>query len=240
MKPEQPGLSRTGTFWEVCHEHQRILDRQTIQEWQEELDNLTIITGLFSATVTAFLVVDANPDPSDSMAQLLVRYIDYTARYPSNPVLSLNDQDSLYSFFSDQPPVSNLRIATVTLWSLSVLVLFIALIFAFYIKSWLQYYQKDMRTGSNYDRAHLRQLRSDDFQAWNVPALISAVPFLVHLAALLFIVGIILKLFAFHVLPAVIGTVVSGFAGVVYMGMTIWPLFRDDCPYHNSMIRLFV
>ncbi|KIY67028.1 hypothetical protein CYLTODRAFT_354030, partial [Cylindrobasidium torrendii FP15055 ss-10] len=153
-----------------------MLDRQTIQGWQEELDNLTIITGLFSATVTAFLVIDANPDPSDANAQLLVRYIDYTARFPSNPIISSDAQDNLYTFFADSPPVSALRIATVTLWSLAVVVLFIALIFAFYIKSWLQHYQKDMRTGSKYDRAHLRQLRYDDFQAWNVPALISIVP----------------------------------------------------------------
>ncbi|KAF9478481.1 hypothetical protein BDN70DRAFT_789468, partial [Pholiota conissans] len=62
--------------WEILLKHELEADKIRCDAWKDEVQNLLIFAGLFSAVVTAFLIESYKlllPDPNDTVISLLTQ-----------------------------------------------------------------------------------------------------------------------------------------------------------------------
>ncbi|EMD31598.1 hypothetical protein CERSUDRAFT_59786, partial [Gelatoporia subvermispora B] len=72
---EEHNLKAANNAWVKCSNKLREHDQDLAEGWKDEIDQLLVFTGLFSAVLTAFNVaifVQLNPDPTpDATLQVL-------------------------------------------------------------------------------------------------------------------------------------------------------------------------
>ncbi|TFK58047.1 hypothetical protein BDN72DRAFT_733261, partial [Pluteus cervinus] len=78
--------------WQECYKRVKEYDEDMCESWKDEIDKLLIFAGLFSATVTAFVVesyqwLDTSSDPtSDLLAQLIsLQFNNTISTSPATP-----------------------------------------------------------------------------------------------------------------------------------------------------------
>ncbi|KDR66611.1 hypothetical protein GALMADRAFT_1147836, partial [Galerina marginata CBS 339.88] len=95
-----------GDPWDILLKPRMDEDKIRCQAWKEEVNNLLIFAGLFSAVVTAFVAESyktLQPDPNSAVVDLLSRI----ATRLDNP---LNEVSPMTSAASFSPPPSSIRI----------------------------------------------------------------------------------------------------------------------------------
>ncbi len=98
-----------------------------------------------------------------------------------------------------------------------------------------------MNSGNAYDCAHHRQYRHDALLAWKVPAIVAALPVLIHITITLFLVGLVILLWSqINSSTAYIVLVITVLMILVYSITTLLPLFYEACPYKNMVLLLFL
>lgn len=101
-------------------------------------------------------------------------------------------------------------------------------------KQWLQAYLPNI-SGTARHRARQRQSKYMHLEAWHVPAVIDALPFLLHVALLLFFAGLILLLWSASLGITLATWIIVSFAYIFYF-TSIWlPLMYPDCPYQHPI-----
>ncbi|KAG6820300.1 hypothetical protein H0H93_002564 [Arthromyces matolae] len=101
-------------------------------------------------------------------------------------------------------------------------------------KQWLQAYVADI-SGSPLQRARQRQSRYTELVSWHVPALINALPLLLHVALLLFFAGIIVLLWSVNLATTLATLVITVFAYFFYLTSVLLPVVYPDCPYRHPL-----
>ncbi|KAG9100579.1 hypothetical protein FRC07_010399 [Ceratobasidium sp. 392] len=93
-------------------------------------------------------------------------------------------------------------------------------------------------TGQPYQQARKRQHRWDSLEEWRMPQVITFLPTLLHLALLLFAIGLTINLWSIHLGAAIPVLVVTLAATGVYAVSTALPLIRNNCPYSTPLTPL--
>lgn len=191
--------------------------------------------------VTGFAVLEMSPEPNDSFANTLVKFLSLgpaaeTLLEAVNIPISV--QRELYNELSTPPPPSALSIATVLFWSISVTCTLCIFVYAFYVKFWLHEFRRDLRNGSLYDYARRRQARWDAMLKFKVEEWVLGLPLLMHLSVIFFFLGFVMKLWSYHRLSAYVVMALAVWLLMVYMGMTAMAAWREMCPYHNTAMMV--
>lgn len=180
--------------------------------------------------------MDMGPETSDVYANGMVQYLVATTKHHLLDAVDIPPslQRELYNLFSRPPPPSAIATAIVTFWSTSLTCTLTIFVYAFYVKFWLREYQRDLRNGSMFDCAQRRQARWDAMLKFKVEEWILFLPLLMHMAVICFVAALILKLWTYHRFAAYVQLVLSVLVFVIYAWLTIWPTFKEMCPYHNT------
>ena len=115
-------------------------------------------------------MVELNPESSKSQGLVLARYLVAKARFTQSEAVNLSPaaQHELVEYLSAPPEPSALEETIVACWSVSLTCTLWILIYAFYIKSWLREYERDMKNGSAFECAQRRQARWTALARWKV------------------------------------------------------------------------
>ncbi|EIN09755.1 hypothetical protein PUNSTDRAFT_36794, partial [Punctularia strigosozonata HHB-11173 SS5] len=124
--------------WDYVYKRLQLYDQEMIKGYSQDIDNLLIFAGLFSAVLTAFLVevyTQLQPDNTQLSVQLLsnislqLQQISLNQAAPA-PVDPLN-----MSFQADSHVV-----AINTLWFLSLILALASALLGIFVKQWLREY----------------------------------------------------------------------------------------------------
>ncbi|KAJ3559502.1 hypothetical protein NM688_g307 [Phlebia brevispora] len=231
--------------WETVVDTLKDREKRTTDSWKDELGNLLIFTGLFSAIVTAFTVLSLTwlqQDPGDAtnmfLAHMSLQFSSFvvspatteTTGYVNSSLPALSLQNVTSSFV---PP--SYAVPVNVLWLLSLTLSLIAAFFAIAVQQWLR--QLEMPPGISLRKAaQLLSLRYSGLLAWQVPGITVVLPLLLQIAVVLFIVGLFILCRALdHTVTTVFG-VVAAVALVVFLLMSLAPLISIRCPYKSPLI----
>ncbi|KZT62325.1 hypothetical protein CALCODRAFT_446136, partial [Calocera cornea HHB12733] len=155
------------------------------------MDVLLVFSALFSAVVTAFLVLSLallSPDMSqqtvDALTAISLQLASMKAPSSSAPPAYQAPQ-------SFAPATSSVVINI--FWALSLTISLFTSVLAMLAKGWLHNYATGLPSGPA-EQARQRHWRYDTLIDWNVPAIVSALPILLHVAVFVFLVGLLIFL----------------------------------------------
>ncbi|QRV94374.1 transmembrane protein [Ceratobasidium sp. AG-Ba] len=186
--------------------------------------------ALFSAISTAFIIEslgDLKPDPAESSAQtLLVMSQTLTAIANNQPVSLPAPEEASYNQFS--PPRS--AVVVNILWLLSLSLSVAVSLIAMLAKDWCYKFMSN-RVGPMYAQARKRHQKWNGMVAWHMEEVLAFLPWMLHMALLLFAIGLCIYLLDINTSVGLPVTVVTGLVTCLYGCTTVLPMIDGSCPY---------
>jgi hypothetical protein len=193
-------------------------------------------TGLFSATVAAFIIEsykNLSPNSGNQTVTLLGQISQQLAGVPletaQNVTASINA--------SFKPTNSAIRVNV--LWFLSLVLSLTSALSATLLQQWARrYLELTQHRGAPHKRARIRAYVFDGVQGTNMYRAVEAMPLLLHISVFFFLAGLIDFLFpindtvAFYILGYI-----SAFVSV-YAILTVLPNLILNCPYRTPLSGL--
>ena len=187
--------------------------------------------GLFSAISTAFIVQiipSIQPNPSDLTNVLLLRILQQNNSFGgSNPLA----------------PVTNVSPGLVRAQSILFASLAVTLFVAFIAvlgKQWILYYKRASTWGSIVDRGKERQVKFAGLQKWGLLFIVGLLPVLLHLALLLFGIGLTFYLWDIDLSTARVTLVVTCIGCAFYTCIAVAAAIWSDCPFKTPVSHLLL
>ncbi|KAH9477005.1 hypothetical protein JR316_0010921 [Psilocybe cubensis] len=161
-------------------------DKAQCDAWKDEVQNLLIFAGLFSAVVTAFILEsykNLQADPNDTIVSLLSQIALQTDRSLNATAVKLEPANPFV------PTPSSIRVNV--FWFLSLILSLATVVIGIVSLQWLrehQSYDSDLSPRSKYA---LFNMRADGLKAWHVDKFFTGLPLLLQSALVLFLGGVI-------------------------------------------------
>jgi len=195
-------------------------------------------TGLFSATVAAFILVSyqqLQPSPNDVTNQLLAQISQQLSSFPNaappSAPLTFPSQTPF------QPTSSAVRVNA--LWFTSLATSTACALWATLMQQWTRrYVQVADRPYYPPKRAQIRAFFADGMEKFGLAAAIEVLPALLHASVLLFFIGLIDFLLSINHTVAFILLALVSLAVLVYFLLTIMPLYYHNTPYQTPLSSL--
>ncbi|KAH9474543.1 hypothetical protein JR316_0013005 [Psilocybe cubensis] len=236
---------RDGEPWSLLLEPLLKNEKLRCDAWKDEVQNLLIFAGLFSAVVTTFLVEsykDLQPDPNDTVITLLAHI---AARLDNDTVITKTSLSSNDPFV---PAASTVRVNV--FWFISLVLSLTTVLVGIISLQWLREYQSYSNLSNPREMYAIFHMRKDGLDRWRVDRVFTAMPLLLQSALVLFLGGLIDFLHAFSerwsvVIPvaAVIGisllflvvtTILPALQTMsLFVIPTSWPDPPSQCPYKS-------
>jgi hypothetical protein len=190
-------------------------------------------TGLFSATVAAFVIEfykKLSPDSGDQTVALLGQISQQLA----------NSQNGTFSIMANQPsPPSASMIWANAMWLISLLLSLASALIATMLQQWARRYVETPHIPSDPNhRARARFFLSLGTETYKIRLAVQVLPTLVHLSVFLFFGGLMILYHTIHKKVAIGVDVVVGLFGLVYIALTILPCLDVACPYRTPMSHM--
>ncbi|KDR83165.1 hypothetical protein GALMADRAFT_238997 [Galerina marginata CBS 339.88] len=215
--------------WSILLEPLMKKDKRQCDAWKEEVQNLLIFAGLFSAVVTAFIVESyktLKPDPNDNIISLL----SVIANRLDNNTLSTSILPSpvgIRSSFS--PTMSAIRINN--FWFISLVLSLATVLFGIISLQWIREHQNYPNLPPKESFA-LFNLRSDGLKRWHIPKIFTTLPLLLQSALILFLAGIVDFLLTFgDDAVAIPVSIVTGLVLLFLIATTVLPALQSILLY---------
>ncbi|QRV99825.1 transmembrane protein [Ceratobasidium sp. AG-Ba] len=229
-------LGRDSQVWEIYVEETDRSDKELVKEWNDSLDVLLIFAALFSAITTALVIESSHqlqPDPSESSAQTLLDISrSLVAISNGQPV----DQPSFVGSPQPEFSPSPRSVAINALWFLSLGLSVVVSLVAMLSKSWCIAFMSK-RTGPKYEQGRRRQLKWAGIERWGMQSVFVYLPALMHMALLLFAIGLAIYLWDMNKSIAYLVMVLVGVSVLIYAAATLLPVVCDDCPYSTPLSK---
>lgn len=229
-------------------------DKELTEAWKGEADSILVFvsffflfypplstakatyrkTGLFSATVAAFIIEsykNLSPNSGDKSVALLGQISQQLAGVPLETLLAAAGNTSF------KPTNSAIRVNV--LWFLSLVLSLTSALSATLLQQWARrYLELTQHRGAPHKRARIRAYVFDGVKGTNMYRAVEAMPLLLHISVFFFLAGLIDFLFpindtvAFYILGYI-----SAFISV-YAILTVLPNLILNCPYRTPLSGL--
>ncbi|KAI0261030.1 hypothetical protein BC834DRAFT_830741, partial [Gloeopeniophorella convolvens] len=198
-------------------------DRRMVENWKGDADGILVFTGLFSASVAAFVgntYQGLQLNSQDASAFYLSRI--YQQSVPDN-----GSQVSLPLTISDPATFSpsNTTVWVNALWFLSLVISLTCALLTTMLQQWARHYLRVTQTRYQpYKRARIRSFYAEGVEKFRVSWAIDALPALLHLSVFLFYAGLSVLLFTTNI--TIFKVVVSWVALCIslYLIITMMPV----------------
>ncbi|KAH9830362.1 uncharacterized protein C8Q71DRAFT_727595 [Rhodofomes roseus] len=216
-------------LWEVYNEEAEVFDLDMVQGWKDTMDVFLVFAGLFSATVTAFLLQSASSlsDPTKINNYLLAELIAVQRAAANGTSMDSVDPSPYAPGDTTGEPVD---VWVNALWILVLMAALMTALLAFLVKQWLQHYLSVVQ-GTQRDRALVRQYRFTALHTWKVSLIIDVLPIFLHVALFLFLLGLAVFFHRLHTHLSYLIIIGTGIAVVVYFCLNFLPLIYPDCTF---------
>ncbi|KAF8132153.1 hypothetical protein K438DRAFT_1443858, partial [Mycena galopus ATCC 62051] len=216
--------------WAECANATRQFDMEMVGSLRGDMDTLLVFASLFSAVVTAFVIVSypgliAGTSSGDTTAALLQQFLLHMNEKIDAPMIRMETSTS------SAPSTSSICINA--LWFSSLTLSLNTVLGAILAKQWLSEYelvtcstQKSPR-----EQVPLRQLKFDSLGRWRVPTIIEYLPVQLILALFLFFAGLVYFVWTLNPTVAIITSFWVGVFALAFLATTLLPSFFDLCAF---------
>ncbi|KAJ6498205.1 hypothetical protein DFH09DRAFT_1204352 [Mycena vulgaris] len=218
-------------LWMVYISEAEKYDKALVEGWKSDMEGLLIFAGLFSASLTAFLVESyksLTPDQGAITIALLAqisRQLDAQANAP------VADLATLTAF---HPTPSSL--ACNIFWFLSLGFSLSCALIATLVEQWARdFIQKTEMRPSPVIRARILSYLYFGLQRFGMHTTVAFLPLLLHASLILFFAGLVAFLHPINMLLMTIAAVMLGLIFATYAYLTVLPIYSSDCPYRTPL-----
>ncbi|KAJ7033448.1 hypothetical protein C8F04DRAFT_1104775 [Mycena alexandri] len=218
-------------IWSVYISEAEKYDKVLVESWKGDMEGLLIFAGLFSASLTAFIIESyktLTPDSGVTTAALLNQISKQLAASASGTTFEI-----------PAPPVFVVPVTSIVcnvLWFISLGLSLACALVATLVEQWARdFSQKANMRPSPVIRARIFAYLYYGLKRFNMHIVAEVVPLLLHVSLVLFFAGLIAFLLPIH--PAVMGVSAAllGIILIVYCSLTVLPLIYFDCPYQTPL-----
>ncbi|KAJ6611905.1 hypothetical protein B0H10DRAFT_338291 [Mycena sp. CBHHK59/15] len=241
-KGTAPGTTADGTdeafaakLWAVYISEAEKYDKALVESWRSDMDGMLIFAGLFSASLTAFLIESyktLTPDSGDMTVLLLSQISQQLAASTNRTVFDVPAPTSF------KPPATSL--VCNTLWFISLGLSLACALIATLLEQWARdfLHRADMRSAPII-RARIFAYLYYGLKRFNMDTVVEIIPLLLHASLVFFFAGLIAFLAPVNHLVMAIAAVLLVIVVAVYSVLTILPLCYLDCPYRTPVSGAF-
>ncbi|KAJ7056177.1 hypothetical protein C8F01DRAFT_1312263 [Mycena amicta] len=224
-KNEENGSSK---LWAVYVSEAEKYDKSLVESWKSDMEGMLIFAGLFSASLTAFIVESyktLTPDSGDATVQLLAQI-----------------SQQLFSAANGTPHET--AIVCNVLWFLSLGLSLTCALVATLLEQWARdfLHRAEMRS-SPIVRARIYSYLYYGLKRFQMHTVVDIIPLLLHASLLLFFGGLVAFLLPINHAVAGVAAGILLVVLCVYMTLTLLPMWHLDCPYRtplsNGVWRLY-
>ncbi|KAI9508985.1 hypothetical protein F5148DRAFT_823184 [Russula earlei] len=218
--------------WGVVFKEGEKYDKTLVESWKGDMDGILFFTGLFSATVAAFLIDG-------------YKYLSRNSNDTTNQLLTqISQQLSASATGSEPPPPFSLPPFAVPaamlqvniLWFLSLSLSLACALSATLVQQWARKYLLTTQLPSSPQRrARVRTYLFQGVLSFKLDTVANTVPVLLHASLFLFFTGLVQFLFQINDALAHFLLACVVVCAIVYLALTLIPLFYRDCPYLTPM-----
>lgn len=212
-------------------------DKESSESWKGDTEGILVFTGLFSATVAAFIIESykqLQPDSSETMVLLLAQISQQIAALSNGTSISIPSTLPNQTF---RPTSSAVRVNI--LWFLSLTLSLTCALLATLMQQWVRrYLQVSQRWYAPYKRARIRTFFAEGVERFGLPRAVEALPALLHASVFLFFAGLIDFLLNINhkVAISLLSAVAMGASS--YFLCTALPLIYPNSPYQTPLTTL--
>ncbi|CAE6449334.1 unnamed protein product [Rhizoctonia solani] len=220
--------------WRIYVDETDKADKELVDGWNGAMDIMLVFAALYSPILTAF-VIESSKDLKPDYSELSTRALLTLSQALLSP--GTGSPGVVPTDIPEFVPTTAVVMVN-TLWFLSLGLSIAVTLIAILAKEWC-YSFMSRRTGAKLAQGRLRQKRWDGIRYWKMEEIISTLPLLMHIALLLFAIGLAIYLWNINpnvALPVVLTTVLTA---VYYIVTAFLPLFFKYCPYTTAVVKLF-
>ncbi|KAJ7608912.1 hypothetical protein DFH06DRAFT_189780 [Mycena polygramma] len=218
-------------MWAVYISEAEKYDRSLVESWKSDMEGMLIFAGLFSASLTAFLIESYKtlvPDSADSTAFFLAQI---------SLQLAASANSTTYQV---PPPVPFTAPATSlvcnVLWFISLGLSLTCALIATLVEQWARdfLHRADMRSAPVI-RARIFSFLYYGLKRFRMHTVVEIIPLLLHASLLLFFIGLVAFLVPVNIVVTAVVALILLTVTTVYALLTLLPLLHLDCPYRTPL-----
>ncbi|KZP12382.1 hypothetical protein FIBSPDRAFT_684071, partial [Athelia psychrophila] len=213
--------------WSVYISAATVHDKALLESWSKDMDGIIIFAGLFSASVTAFIIegyAGLMPDPNATTVALLQQISQQLAGDAAQ------NQTLTSELFS--PTSSALRVNA--FWFLSLCLALTCALAATLVQQWARHYtQAIQRRPAPHLQARIRSYLYEGIVKFKMSAVVEGIPTLIHASVFLFFVGLVDFLYQINRQIAWVTMSIVTACGGLYVFITILPVLHRQSPFRT-------
>ncbi|KAH9172720.1 hypothetical protein EDB89DRAFT_856612 [Lactarius sanguifluus] len=179
-------------MWSIYLSESEKHDKDISDGWKDDANGVLVFTGLFSATVAAFIIESykkLSPDSGDQTAFLLQQISQQLSGLSNGTYVRPQN----YPTFSPSTSI----VCVNAMWILSLIVSITCALLATLMQQWArQYVQLPQLRTTPRERAHVRSFLFFGLKQFRMSYAVELIPTLLHLAVFLFFVGLVIFFFS--------------------------------------------
>ncbi|KAJ7606359.1 hypothetical protein DFH06DRAFT_956292, partial [Mycena polygramma] len=218
-------------MWAVYVSEAEKYDRSLVESWKSDMEGMLIFAGLFSASLTAFLIESyktLTPDSGDTTAIILAQ-------------ISLQLAASANGTSYHVPPPASFTPMTTSLicnvlWFISLGLSLTCALIATLLEQWARdfLHRADMRSAPVI-RARVFSFLYYGLKRFRMHTVVEIIPLLLHASLLLFFIGLVAFLIPVNIAITAVVAVILLTVTTIYAVLTLLPLLHLDCPYRTPL-----
>ncbi|KAJ7610670.1 hypothetical protein DFH06DRAFT_1245986, partial [Mycena polygramma] len=219
-------------LWSVYISEAEKYDKTLVEGWKSDMDGLLIFAGLFSASLTAF-IVESYKTLSPDQGAITIALLAQISRQlePQSDGSSVSADTASLPF---SPSASSL--ACNILWFLSLGLSLSCALIATLVEQWSRDFiqRADMRP-SPVIRARIFSYLYFGIRRFGMHTMVEFIPLLLHLSLLFFFAGLVAFLYPVNIVLMLVVALLLALICVTYITLTILPIFFSDSPYRTPL-----
>ncbi|KAF7341580.1 hypothetical protein MSAN_02055000 [Mycena sanguinolenta] len=218
-------------IWSIYVGEAERYDAALVESWKADMEGMLIFSGLFSASLTAFLIESykvLQPDSGDLTVAGIAQLSQQLAAIANN-----------MTFVSPLRPSFTPTIGSLwcnALWFISLSCSLTCALLATLVEQWArEFLHKTEMRPSPLRRARVFSFLYFGLKHFRMHTIVDTIPFLLHVSLLLFFAGLVAFLLPVNRVMMYLMCIVLIVFVVLYTVLTILPVLRLDCPYRTPL-----
>ncbi|KZV67919.1 hypothetical protein PENSPDRAFT_583182, partial [Peniophora sp. CONT] len=230
------GKSPEGKFWGTYLQAMRDEDEERPRDWDGNTGSILTFTGLFAATIAAFVIESyktLSPDSGDQTVLLLAQILNATTNVSTSST-------TMNGIIAEPFQLSFSAVLVNVLWFCSLSIVLACALLATLVQQWSRDYTRDIKRRGVLDESLVSRAYNHVYirmgvDRYGMDQVVNLLVALVHLSVILFAAGLLLFLFPINSTVAWCTVFVLCVLGLVYFAASLFSIFDTSCPYRTPL-----
>ncbi|KAJ7235132.1 hypothetical protein C8J57DRAFT_1572593 [Mycena rebaudengoi] len=228
-------LQASANLWAIYNAEAERYNGVLVKSWRGDMDGILIFSGLFSASLTAFLIESYKtllPDTGDVSATLLFQITRQLAAISNNVPLLVKTAETSVPFM----PTRAAHVCNM-LWFISLSLSFACALLATFVKQWAQeFLHKSQMCPSPPYRARVVAFLHSGLRRFGMHTVVRMIPILLQASFLFFFAGLTTFLLPINHILMYTMIMVLALLVAIYTIPTVLPLIWLNCPGQTTFL----